>query len=278
MLDAISTRLIGRGPRERALLRRCAIASRRIEAYRDEEGRRHANFLMSIAETYGADGGERLPLFTVLSWLLYYSHRIGDDINWGHNISGPKFDLDGGMYEEFWRDFKFVAGNSGATFLRGPFFSNMVKSGRMQRGHYSFDGFEEEELRRRLCLGGAIPSVRTLNGRPKPEDTITRGGMSEPLGRVVDELAKSYKDGMARLTGERAEDLEPDAIDSLLKRKLADCGFDADGMESVVIGPGDVKCVYKRGAKEPRAWWEGPEPVPEPVIDAIMVEAVPVGA
>ena len=31
---------------------------------------------------------------------------------------------------------------------------------------------------------------------------------------------------------------------------LAGCGFDADGMESVVVGPGDVKCVYKRGAKE----------------------------
>ena len=278
VLDSVGKRLLGDDRRHTQALRRCAIACQRIDAYRDPEGRKQANFLLSILETYGADDGERLPLFTVLTWLLYYSHRIGDDLHYGKNISGLKFNLDGGMYEEFWRDFKFIAGNAAATLLRGPFFSNMIKSGRAERGKFFLNIFPLAELRERLALGGAIPSVRALNGQPKPADRIDRGGMSEPLGRALDEAAKSWRRGIEKLMG--TEELQELSSEEQTKKlsDFAESSFDHESMRSALLGADDeVELVFKRAKNEPRAWWED-EPVAPAVGQELLVEELVVVA
>ena len=48
-------------------LRKCVEAIRRINKFRNREGRGQANFVRSILDTYGGDDGERLPLGTVLT-------------------------------------------------------------------------------------------------------------------------------------------------------------------------------------------------------------------
>ena len=52
-----------------------------------------------------------------------------------------------------------------------------LEAGLLEAVKYDISALDETQLRERLFFGAAIPSVRALNRRPKPEDTITRGGM-----------------------------------------------------------------------------------------------------
>ena len=127
----------------------------------------------------------------------------------------------------------------------------------------------------RLNLGGAIPSVRALNGRPKPEDVIDGGGMSEPLGRALDEVARSWRVGMAKLTGVEQPVLERAELTRKLDEAFAKSRFDVEGHREA-LGFGEPELVFKRANNAPRAWWEEPvieEPViEEPVIEEMVVE------
>ena len=67
---------------------------------------------------------------------MYYATHLTDDAHHGKNASRIHYDADDGTYLEAMRDLKFVIGNAGMQMLRGPMFSNMVKSGRIRRGRY----------------------------------------------------------------------------------------------------------------------------------------------
>ena len=54
-------------PEDAQCLRKCVEAIRRINAFRNLEGRGQANFVRSMLDVFGADEGERLPLGTVLT-------------------------------------------------------------------------------------------------------------------------------------------------------------------------------------------------------------------
>jgi len=110
--------------------------------------------------------------------------------------------------------------------------------------------------------------VRALNGQPKPEDVIDRGGMSEPLGRALDEAARSWRDGMAKLTGVVQPVCERHELTRKLDEAFAKSRFDGDGLREA-LGLGEPELVFKHAKNEPRAWWEDEiveeVPVPEPM-------------
>ena len=182
LLDDIARCFFNGDERSSKCLRRCIVVKQRIKAYCYRESKRpHPDFLQTILETYGADGEERLPFGSFLSHLLYYATRIADDTHWEKTVSGFKFNDDGGFYMEAWIDFMTDAGHSAVNFLRGPLFSNMVKLGRMKRGVFKLSELSLKERGERPMLGAAVPSVRAINKRIKPEDKIDRGGVSAPL-------------------------------------------------------------------------------------------------
>ena len=133
--------------------------------------------------------------------------RASNNQHWGGNASTLHFDEDGGFYMESWRDFMAIVGHSGVNYLRGPLFSNVLKSGLMTRGKFDLSSFSHEELRRRLLLGPAVPSIATINGRPDPENQIAHGGMSKPLERGVQELGRATAARMSTLTGKQLQSL-----------------------------------------------------------------------
>jgi len=186
-----------------------------------------------------------------LRWFSYYAHRIADGEHWGKNLSGLKFDQDGGFYIEALRDLKYVAGNAAMQFLRGPMFSNMVKTGAIGRGHFDMSTLDETQLRERIFFGGAIPSVQALNGRPKPEDTVTRGGMHGPLAKMVSGLSEAYHVRLRELTG---MDL-PKVSAGELKRKLEHVSaFDERKAARALCG-GEERVARLVFPKEPKAGW-----------------------
>ena len=164
VLDQIGERLLGPSKRDAKSLSRCVIVMKRIDAFRDDQGHKQGNFLRSLLETYGADEGERLPLGEFLPWLMYYAMRIGDDEHWGTNMSGLKYDEDGGFYLEAWRDIKFIGGNAVVQFLCGPLFSNMVKRGLIKRGCYFLDRLSMEQIADRMVPGRAEHSSADPDG------------------------------------------------------------------------------------------------------------------
>ena len=233
LLDRQSAELLG--SRFQHILRRCVVAMKRISIFRDRDGVAQANFVASMLETYGADESERLPFGSMLTWFMYYSTRVGADLYWGSNLSGMPFKLDGGWYEEAWRDFKFVAGNAAVQFLRGPMFSGMVKGGQVSKGIYILKDMPFEERDERIFLGAGIPSVRALNGQPKPEDVIKGGGMSPPLKRAMQELAGSYHRSISKLVGRELPRLDA----QLLTERLAPANaaaFDEQSVDRAIHG------------------------------------------
>ena len=235
-------------------LRKCFVATKRIRSFRDADGQRQANFVRSILEAYGAGGQERLPLHTVLSWFLYYSTRIADDAHWGKNLSGMRFDLDGGLYVDALKDLKFVAGNAAIQFLRGPMFSNMLKGGEVKRGHYDISSWSEQQKLERLFFGGAMPSIQALNGRPNPEDQIDRGGTSAPLGRAVDGLLVAYRERMAELSGLPAHDFSSGERRRMLSKHKP---FDGAAIDAALHGGYEYRNVFP---KPPKTGWPRPQP------------------
>ena len=93
LLDTIGARLLGSSAdsRDAACLRRCIVVKRRIKAWADVDGEKQPDFLQSILEAYGADDGERLPLGSFLSVLMFAATRVADEANWGKSLSGLKF-------------------------------------------------------------------------------------------------------------------------------------------------------------------------------------------
>ena len=69
-----------------------------------------------------------------------------------------------------------------------------------------------EERGERIFMGAAVPCVRSLNGRPKPEDVVDRGGMSAPLQRAVDELQKGFRRRLSDLTNQQLPVLAPSEL------------------------------------------------------------------
>lgn len=70
VLDHIGGRIFKGDARRAATLRRLVLAMARIDAFVSEDGRKQANFLLSLLEVYGADDKERLPLGSFLSWAM----------------------------------------------------------------------------------------------------------------------------------------------------------------------------------------------------------------
>jgi len=210
-------------------------------------------------------------------WLLYYSHRIADDAHWGKNLSGLKFNEDGGLYMEALRDLKFVAGNAALQFLRGPMFSGMIKSDSIHRGQYDLSQLDEQQKRDRLFFGGGIPSVQAINGRPKPEDTVSRGGMHGPLDAMVGSLGVAYRAELSKLTKQEL----PRLAAPELKRKLDDMGlepFDHSAAKRALQGERSAELVRPKAPNggwtdATRPWWMPPA---EPVVDAPPEPAEPV--
>jgi len=192
-------------------------------------------------------------------WFIYYSTRIGDDAHWGKNISGLKFNVDGGFYMEAMRDLKFVAGNGGMTFMRGPFFSNVLSTESTKKGHFDLSSMSEAEKRDRLFFGAAIPSVRALNGRPDPADVVSRGGMHGPLSKMVEGLADAFRAKLSEHTGNDLPKLS--AVD--LKRKLQHLASESNSEEAATMSaavPVYHKMPKAGWGEEGAPWWALPSP------------------
>jgi len=201
---------------------------------------------------------------TFLRWLTYYAHRIADDQHWGKNLSGLKYDEDGGFYIEALHDLKFIAGNAAMQFLRGPMFSNMLKTGEVNRGHFDMSKFDETMKRERIFLGGAVPSVQALNGRPRPEDTVTQGGMHGPMSSMVSALAESYHARLSEFVGRPLPKLLPGDV----KRKLQHIQpFDHRAVAQKMSDGHTAELVFPKeprdGWGESRPWWAEEEPAAE---------------
>jgi len=207
---------------------------------------------------------------------MYYAAHLTDDAHHGKNASRIHYDADDGMYLEAMRDLKFVIGNAGMQMLRGPMFSNMIKSGRIRRGRFFLSELSESELRERLFFGPAIPSVRTLNER-EPEAAIDRGGMSGPLRKGVARLHTAYRERVAELTG---CELRPMDASSLKRKLVRPAAFNASVVQSALQGehvpklavPKRPRGGYAEGVPVP--WYHQPMPEVEPVVEPV-VEPMP---
>ena len=219
---------------------------------------------------HGCDASLRLGRVTLLlRWFTYYAHRIADDAHYGKNLSGLKFDADGGFYVEAMRDLKFHAGKAAMNFIRGPMFSGMVKSGAIDRGQYDISALDESQLRERLFFGAAIPSVRSLNGRPKPEEMITRGGTHGPIALMVTALHLAFHSQLSKQAGHELPRLSAEER----KRKLqAIVPFDSAGAQRALHGERPAFVPPKAAKRKPLVegatalpvpWWERPVPVLE---------------
>ena len=201
LLDRVGKLVFKGDARRGACLRRCVVAMRRIADYQDEDGIEQRDFLRSILECYGAEGEERLPFCSVLTWLLYYAHRSVDNDNYGFSVTTLHFDADGGMYLDAWTDIMDHAGHVAINLLRGYMFSGMVKSGKASRGRLSLRDWTLRMKKERLFFGTAVPSVQALNARVKPEEKVDRGGMSKPIERAMAAFKDHVQSGASKLVG-----------------------------------------------------------------------------
>ena len=113
-------------------------------------------------------------------------------------------------------DFKFLAGNAAFQFLRGPMWSNLVKSGAIKRGKYHLSQFTEEQLRERLFFGRGIPSVRAVNEHTKTDCEITSGGVSPPLLRGLVTLRSAWAADLSKQVGVEMPSLPREEFAALL--------------------------------------------------------------
>jgi len=205
---------------------------------------------------------------------MYYAARLTDDAHHGRNASRIHYDADDGMYLEAMRDLKFVIGNAGMQMLRGPMFSNMLKTGRGSRGKFFLAELTESELRERLLFGPAIPSVRTLN-RCAPEASIDCGGMSPPLRTCVAALRSAYH---ARVVALTRRELEAPGADGAVKLARPPA-FDGAAVRALLHGQHDVQFALPHrpqggyAADTPIPWFHA-EPVVAPVVGVPVVEGV----
>ena len=247
VLDAIGARCFANQPpreaaRQGKSFRRCAIAMQRINEFKDKNGRAQGNFLMSIIECYGADGGERLPLGVMLPWLMYYATRCADDQYWGKTLSGLHFDKDGGFYFEFWRDLLNHGGQVVVNLLRGSMFFGMVKSGEVKAGHFNLSSLSHTQMAHTMNLGTAVPSVKALNQAVKQEQRVTKGGMDTPLESLVETHHKAACKRLSKLTGREFAPLDANALKPKLTR-LASARFAADKAHEAMHGGNKAKLV-----------------------------------
>lgn len=181
--------------------------------------------------------------------------RPADDTHWGKSMSGLRFNEDGGFYLAAWQDFMGIAGHAPVNFLRGPFFSGMVKHNQIAKGIFDLSKLSLEERGERMFLGAAVPCVRSLNGRPKPENRMDQGGMSAPLRRMVQQLSVRTHEKVSALV--KRELPRPDM--PMLKAKLAKLQaprFDAAAARQELHGEYEAEIVVP---KQPRAGWSESE-------------------
>ena len=269
LIDDVSEIVFGSTKRDRACIRRLAIARRRVAAYKDQDGIQQCDFILSILECYGADEEERLPLCSVLSWFLFYAHRSADDAHWGHSITTLHFDQDGGMYLDAWSDLMDHAGHVAVNVMRGHMFSNMVKAERTTRGRLSLRDMTLAERSERLFFGTAVPSTQALNQRVKPEDKVDRGGMSKPIERSLETFRQHVQTRASKLMG---RELAPLSMNDLLAvdRAATSRAFNHEALHREMHG-GQVAVAIlpkmpKEGWKEcdRGKWWARPPQTVEP--------------
>lgn len=277
LLDIAAERLLASSsdraslPRDRTCLRRCITLKRRLAEFRDVKGEKQPDFLQTILEAYGADGGERLPLGCFLPTMMYVATRVADDVH-VKNLSGLKFSEVPDYYMQFWIDLMTIGGHKVINFLRGPSFSNMIKTGRCEKGVFDLSKFDLAEIAERYLLGAAVPSVRAINARTKPEDRIDRAGMSAPLAAGMEELGRSNAARLSKLTGTPLQPLGPQELAAKLAG-FASLKFSHQRAQEVLHGecPG-VKLVLPKmptkGWKENEKgmWYAQPVPVAEPAM------------
>ena len=164
------------------------------------------------------------------------------------------------MYLEAWRDFKFVAGNAAVVFLRGPMFSNMLKSGACGRGQFDISKASESDKRERLFLGAAVPAVQSLNGRPRDHQVVDRGGTSQPLADAVDKLQAAWCSKISDLTGKEIRPIEEDRRKRMLS---AVQHFDAKGAARKLHRGHEPQQLWPKAPKDGWGdcvpWWAQPE-------------------
>ena len=105
-----------------------------------------------------------------------------------------------------------ICGHAGINFMRGPSFSNMVKSGRVKRGCFKLSDLSLQERGERYLLGAAVPSVRAINVASKPEDKIDCGGMSKPLSASVQALSRAIPERLSEVMRVPLQPLAPGAL------------------------------------------------------------------
>ena len=105
-----------------------------------------------------------------------------------------------------------ICGHAGINFMRGPSFSNMVKSGRVKRGCFKLSDLSLQERGERYLLGAAVPSVRAINVASKPEDKIDCGGMSKPLRASVQALSRAIPERLSEVMRVPLQPLAPGAL------------------------------------------------------------------
>jgi hypothetical protein len=275
LVDTISGRFLGPDARDMACPRRAIIAMQRIRSFNAvarEDGRRQPDFVRSMLETFGADDEERLPLGHFLPLLIYYATRPCDDGHWQKTLNS-KFNEDGGIYIEAWRDLKDHCGHGAINFLRSFLFSGTVKQGLCSRGQFDLSKLSLEERGKRTMLGGAVPSVRALNKGVKADDRIDGGGMTAPLKRGIDQLSKTIHTQLSSQTG---VPLAPLSVEDLTAKLQAIGGpvFDAERARAAFHGDHPVRLSVPKKPRaseeaiehehehEQQSWMH--EPLPEP--------------
>ena len=167
---------------------------------------------------------------------------------------------------ECWIDAMNFLGHTGSNFLRGPSFSNMVKTGRCEKGQFKLSDFTLEERGERFLLGAAVPSVRAINKRMKPEDKIEHGGMSRPLEACVEELGRAIPARLSVVMGVPLQPLTQEQVATGLQCVEAAVFDDAAARRALhgerprarLVLPKKPAGGWKEADKE--QWWAQPLP------------------
>ena len=257
-LDSLAREAFGDDERKAKSLRRFVKAMERINDFRDRDGRKQANFLLSIVEAYGAADGERLPLGSFLSYLMYYAVRPADELHWGKPLNFH-FGEDGGFYMEVWRDLMNHAGHVAIEILRGYMFSGLVKAGLMDKGKFDLSKLLLEERDERLLLGAAVPSVRAINASVKPEERVDKGGMSQPLEKLVETQQARVAKRLAKATGKQVKPLAAPELNVALSR-VAAARFRSEDVHAEMHGTQGARLVLPTKKESDAGKWYAREP------------------
>jgi len=134
---------------------------------------------------------------------LFYGTRIFDDEHWGKNVSGLRYDLEGGWYKEACEGIMWIGGERVIQYEHGPGFSNLVLSDVIKQGHFFWHllgadaGLDEETQAQRVeaaqherSFFHFIPTVDTLKRGADPP--LTAAGMPEALLSFNRQLTHAY--------------------------------------------------------------------------------------